>query len=56
MKCPRCDTIITEDAPVCRFCGQDLRALLMRANCQMPIIILAWKRRRCETCREQSWF
>ena len=27
MKCPRCDTIITEDAPVCRFCGQDLRAL-----------------------------
>ena len=27
MKCPRCDTIITEDTAVCRFCGQDLRLL-----------------------------
>ncbi|MGN1205740.1 MAG: tetratricopeptide repeat protein [Eubacterium sp.] len=27
MKCPRCDTIITDDAPVCRFCGQDLRMM-----------------------------
>ena len=27
MKCPRCDTIITEDAPVCRFCGQNLQLM-----------------------------
>ena len=56
MKCPRCDTIITEDAPVCRFCGQDLRALHHARKLSNAYYNIGLEKAKVRDCREQSWF